>query len=276
MIGIFKDSVGRLRNGWWLLVFYLTLGALVVPATLYASSSGSSVSPALQALLAVIATWICLSFRRERLSSVVGTAASWKRDVPLGLALGALIWALAAGTVWLIGAVEWEWGQSNARAVIDALIDCVAVAVVEELLFRGFVFQRLIDGLGAWAAQILMALYFVLTHSTGISTAGELQVLAMTNIFAASLLFGTAYLRTRSLALPIALHFALNFVQGPLLGFGVSGNQAQGVWMPVLANGSEWWTGGAFGLEASIPGTAAIILALATALMWRRRAAPAA
>ncbi|QSQ23174.1 CPBP family intramembrane metalloprotease [Pyxidicoccus parkwayensis] len=271
MIGIFKNSAGRLRNGWWLLIFYFTLGVLVVPATVYASSSGRSVSLAFQALLVVIATSVCLAFRRERIASVLGTAASWKKHVPLGLASGALIWASAAGTVWLIGAVEWEWGGGNARAVIDGLLDCVAVAVVEELMFRGFPFQRLVDGVGAWAAQVLMGLYFVLTHSAGISAAGNLKVLAMANIFAASLLFGTAYLRTRSLALPISLHFALNFVQGPLLGFGVSGNETQGVWMPVLAKGFEWWTGGAFGLEASIPGTAAIILALATALLWRRR-----
>ncbi|RKG62447.1 hypothetical protein D7X30_03915 [Corallococcus sp. AB011P] len=56
MISIFKDSVGRLRNGWWILIFFFTLGALVVPATVYASSLGDSVSPSLQASLAVIAT----------------------------------------------------------------------------------------------------------------------------------------------------------------------------------------------------------------------------
>lgn len=139
-----------------------------------------------------------------------------------------------------------------------------------ELIFRGFAFQRLVEGLGAWTAQVLMAGYFVLTHSSAIAAAGELQFLATANIFIASLVFGAAYLRTRSLALPIALHFALNFVQGPLLGFGVSGSQLDSTWVPI-ASGSPWITGGVFGLEASIPGTVAMSLLLLAMLARRPR-----
>ena len=268
MINILKDDHGILRNGWWILTFYVVLGALVVPATLYASSVHAPVSPAAQAGLAAIATAICLLARRERPASVVGGAESWKVGVPAGLALGFIIWGVAAAVLWASGAVHWQWIGTTLPSLSAAVLGCLAVAAVEELVFRGFAFQRLVAGIGAWAAQVVMGAYFVLTHSAGIAAAGEVKWLAAANIFAASLLFGMAYLRTRSLAMPIALHFALNFVQGTLLGFGVSGTETTGLLQPELAQGASWWTGGGFGLEASIPGTAAVVAALILLGRW--------
>lgn len=270
MVNLLRNRQGRLRNGWWILAFYLILATLVVPATIYASSEHVVVSPAVQAVLVAVATALCLMARRERCSSVIGTAATWKDGVPAGLASGVIIWGNAATAVWATGAVRWSWADGSLVTLVDGALACLAVAVVEELVFRGFAFQRLVDGIGAWPAQVLMGGYFVLTHAAGISTAGELKWLAVANIFIASLVFGAAYLRTRSLAMPIALHFALNFVQGPLLGFGVSGTGSKGLLRPELAPGSTWWTGGAFGLEASIPGTAAIAVALVLLVMWRQ------
>jgi uncharacterized protein len=267
MISALLNRHGRLRNGWWIVVFYLALAALVVPASIYAAAARTEVTVALQAVMAAVATGICLALRRDQVISVTGSAASWRHGVPLGVGLGGLAWGTAAASIWLSGAVDWSWGENSRQALVNGALDCLAVAVVEELIFRGFAFQRLVDGVGVWTAQVLMAGYFVLTHSNAIAAAGELQLLATMNLFLASLLFGAAYLRTGSLALPIALHFALNFVQGPLLGFGVSGNHADSIWVPVTS-GSTWLTGGAFGLEASIPGTVAITLALCGMLTW--------
>ena len=151
----------------------------------------------------------------------------------------------------------------------------IGVAVVEELVFRGFVFQRLVAGIGTWPAQIAMAAYFVLTHSQGLAASGDVQPIAMLNIFLAGLMFGAAQLRTRALALTIALHFALNFTQGPLLGFGVSGNAESGLLQPNLDDAPTWWTGGSFGLEASVPGTVLILLALILLLRRAANAPPA-
>jgi len=272
MINLLKNDCGRLRSGWWILAFYLTLGALVAPATILASARGVAVSAASQAVLAALATGLCLLLRRERPSSVLGSLRSWRLGVPIGLALGIAIWAVTAAVVWASGSVDWQWIGMSRLSLGHAAAACLAVAAVEELVFRGFAFQRLVEGIGAWPAQILMAAYFVLTHSAGITTAGQVKALAVTNIFIASLLFGATYLSTRSLAIPIALHFALNFVQGPVLGFGISGTGSQGVLRPHLADGAAWWTGGPFGLEASIPGTVMVALALLAVLAWLPRA----
>lgn len=60
------------------------------------------------------------------------------------------------------------------------------------------------------------------------------QVFAMANVFTASLLFGMAFIKTGSLALPIGIHFKANFIQGTVMGFGVSGSQDHSFFKPVF------------------------------------------
>jgi uncharacterized protein len=269
MTNVLNDANGRLRNGWWMLAFYLVLGVLVVPATMYASAHGRSVDIWFQAVLAVLATGLCMWLRRGRLTDVVGRLASWWPGVLVGVLVGASIWLGTAGVLWATSELAWGVGGHRLDALFSGAWVCLSVAVAEELVFRGFPFQRLVDGVGVWPAQILMAAYFVLTHSGGLADAGDVRTMATVNIFLAGMLFGTAYLKTRSLALPIALHFTLNFVQGPLLGFGVSGTHAQSVLVVQLGHSPAWWTGGTFGLEASVPGTVAIGLALVVMTRWQ-------
>jgi membrane protease YdiL (CAAX protease family) len=52
------------------------------------------------------------------------------------------------------------------------------VAVTEELLFRGFVFQRLISGLGVWPAQFIIAAFFLPTHWSNPGMIGSTKLVA--------------------------------------------------------------------------------------------------
>lgn len=274
MIHPFLGPDRTLRNGWWILSFYLLLAAILVAVTTGMGARDASPGIPLQAMMVAAATAAVIALRRDRPRSVLGTAASWRRGVPSGLAAGFVIWGVAAAALWASADVTWRWNEAGLQALRTGFVDALAVAVAEELLFRGFPFQRLVAGIGAWPAQIAMGAYFVLTHSAGLAAAGDLQPIATANIFLASLLFGAARLRTHSLAVPVALHFALNFVQGPLLGFGVSGHLSGSLLVPSTGSAPAWWTGGAFGLEASLPGTLAIFAALVAVLAWPRPRAP--
>jgi hypothetical protein len=53
-----------------------------------------------------------------------------------------------------------------------------------------------------------------------------------------------------------------NWMQGGVLGFGVSGTKSTGLWKPVLGDAPFWLTGGQFGIEASLPGLICIVLML--------------
>jgi uncharacterized protein len=89
---------------------------------------------------------------------------------------------------------------------------------------------------------------------------GVLKTLASINIFIASIMFGIAYIKTASLAMPLGLHFMANFMQGTVFGFGVSGDKDPSLLKPVFDNVPIWLSGGNFGIEASILGLCFVIM----------------
>ena len=66
--------------------------------------------------------------------------------------------------------------------------------------------------------------------------------------------------------LAIGIHWAWNFVEGPIFGTAVSGGSGKGLIKPVIT-GPDLWTGGAFGPEA---GLVALIIGTAVGiiLLW--------
>lgn len=266
----FVGGRGRLRNGWWIAIFLAILTLMLVPALLLAQRAHRDITIAEQGLLLLAATWLCQLLRRRPLSEVVGRADSrWLAQLVLGLLLGAALMLVPALVLTISGSVTWEGGVAGVRLLGSGVLLMAAVAVAEELLFRGVLFQRLVDGLGLWPAQILIGGLFALTHLDNPGMTGAVRLWAGANIFAASILFGLAYARTRSLALPIGIHFMANVTQGVILGFGVSGTSAPALFAPRLAGSPVWWTGGAFGLEASLPGLVSVIGLTVVLLVWR-------
>jgi len=269
LINPFVKRGGRLRNGWWIALFFLVLAALLLPLLLLGRESGEPPPIWQQALVVIAASVICQALRRRPLSELTGrVSAATARDVFVGFGLGAALMLAPALLLAAIGAVRFAVSPNGALGVINVALVMAAVAVTEEFLFRGFLFQRLIDGLGPWPAQVLIAALFTLTHSDALAGAGALGYLAGANIFLASLAFGFAFIRTGGLAMPIAIHFAANVVQGGVLGFGVSGNDEHG-WLAPTLTGPDWLTGGAFGLEASAPGVICVAALAFGLYRWR-------
>ncbi len=268
---LMKNPQGELRNGWWIASFFLLLAAGLLPLLLLSHSHGFSLEPWMQALLVCVVSMLCQRWYGRPQALLFGALnRQWLQQFWLGLLLGAGLMAIPALGLTLLGQISWQWQGLSPTAFAAALLLFVGVAVTEELTFRGFMFQRLIDGVGSAAAQLLMAAYFVLNHAAALKQGDSWNYLALVNIFIASLLFGLAYLRTKSLALPIGLHLMANFTQGTVLGFGVSGSAEQGMLNPVLASGSpDWLTGGSFGLEASVPGLLAVIALCGWLWRWR-------
>jgi membrane protease YdiL (CAAX protease family) len=261
--GVNRD--GRLRNGWWVAAFLTLLGALLAPAILLSAHLGREVTIFDQVIIIALATVAIQALRRRSVFEVTGRPdLRWIAHLCLGSLLGGLLMAAPALALTLGGWVRWEVAAADPTALWCAILLMAGVAVAEELLFRGVLFQRLIAGIGLWPAQAVIGLFFVLTHLGNPGMDGATRIWAGVNIFVASILFGLAYVRTRSLALPIGLHFMANVIQGIVLGFGVSGAAEPSVLSPVRVGGMDWLTGGAFGLEASLPGLI-VVLAFAWA-----------
>jgi uncharacterized protein len=260
----FSNGAARLRSGWWIGIFFVVLAVLLLPLLLFARGRGTDVPPYQQMAVILAASSICQALLGEPPSRLLGPLDGlWPREFLLGGLGGVLMMAIPALGLGLTGVVSWRLGPDGPAALLPELLLLGAAVATEELLFRGFLFRRLLDGLGTWPAQLIIASLFVLTHSDALRSLGALGYLAGANIFLASVLFGLAYLRTRSLAMPMGLHLAANVTQGPVLGFGVSGTEGARLLIPLPSGVPYWLYGGAFGLEASVPGLVCVVALLA-------------
>ena len=261
---ILINTKGRLRNAWWVVVFFILLAAMLFPLILIAEAYTFEITFWHQVALIALTSLICQRLSGNPVTKLFGSTNRFWPDILIGFCLGGLLMLVPALILTVLGMVHWEIAGADTGKIWSAVWLMTGVVLAEELLFRGFIFQRLISGFGEWPAQIIVALLFLLTHSANLGISGPTKIFAIINIFTASLLFGMAYLRTGSLIMPIAIHFSANVMQGSILGFSVSGNEEVSILKPVVMSGNEFLTGGHFGIEASLFGLLTLLILTVT------------
>jgi membrane protease YdiL (CAAX protease family) len=277
---IFVSNQGEVRSGWKALGFVAVAFAVirvfqlaVRPILPFLRAHRDAIpEPLVLGLFVLIASWICVRLEKGRLPNLgLRLDGRWWRGAFRGAGLGMGLILLSALIVLAMGGFHWERdAAATLRGLLAGAWLYVGVALSEELLFRGYVFQRLIKGMGEWPAQILLALLFAAAHWGNPGMSGATKVWATLNIALAAVMLGLAYVKSGSLALPMGLHFGWNWAQGNLLGFGVSGTTSQpGLLHPVFHSRPEWLTGGAFGLEASLPATFVLIGCCVWMARWK-------
>jgi membrane protease YdiL (CAAX protease family) len=270
---LFLNRERAVRNGWWILAFYLVLGICLVGVS--TMSAGARPSNALQLMLVFGTTAFLQWMRRRPLGEIIGVPDGRAlRGLTLGIVGGLVLMGIPALILLIGGWVHFSVGAADGSAVLTGLLAALTVAALEELVFRGFMFRRLQDGIGLWLTLLITSAYFVLTHMDNPGMTGATKILAGLNIFIASLLFGLALIRSGGLAMPIVLHTIANFVQGSVLGFGVSGNATAGLLQPITEGSPVWLNGGHFGLEASLPGLVTVSAMTIGVYFWRGLPAP--
>jgi hypothetical protein len=161
---------------------------------------------------------------------------------------------LGAGLFCAVYAVLWTLGDASFKGIgtTDGLPLAFAISLLagfgEEMIFRGVVFRLFEEGFGTTVAVLLSGALFGALHALnpGATLASSAAIMVE-----AGVLLAAAYALTRSLWIPIALHFAWNFTEGGIFGAAVSGGKIQSLFLVPL-HGPDYLTGGAFGPEASI------------------------
>ncbi len=187
------------------------------------------------------------------------------KELTYGFVLGGgliviLILSLASLGYYKIESIHSDW-----TIIFNGLFSMGMAAFVEELFFRVIIFKLTEEFCGSWIALIASVLFFGFAH------AGNPNATLWTSIaigVEAGILLTAAFMLTRTIWFPLAMHFGWNYFQSKIFGVTTSGISKEGLILPAI-EGPEWLTGGVFGIEASVT---AVLLCLAVGLFILKKA----
>ena len=258
------------RSAWWavgrfglsVLLISLLLAALVAP---WASLSWWKVLRRCVSIAAALSLWLCIrkfegrSFRAYGLGAWRGPGGG-KRQLLFGLMLGLGTLGLMLGVGLAGGAVRFEVTPDRVRlwwTVLGFVPVAALVSVLEELVFRGVLLQRLMAcsiPLAVGLSSACYALVHLKAHELTAETARELG-----GLFLLGVVLAASYLRTRQLYLAIGLHAGL--------AYGARINKL----VIAFADPSDGWLTGTTRIVDGMVGWAALAGIGGCVLWWTRR-----
>ena len=179
---------------------------------------------------------------------------------PLGLLIGLVWFALLIGTLSVGGHYQIN-GVAFPNRWLAAVIFSLGTAIWEEVTFRGLLFRVTEQTFGTWTGVAVSAVVFGAVH--GLNPNASLAA-SIAIILESGILLAAAYFATRTLWLPIGLHFGWNFAEDFIFGVRMSGHLPRPAIVDGTLTGSSLWTGGDYGIESSVwaIGMAAILSAV--------------
>lgn len=212
----------------------------------------------LGAVLALLATYFSLRKIHTFPSPGLGlTLRGRGKDLVGGFFVAVLLYSVGFGISSLAGWIQIETFQWLWEPMLTTWVLFFLVAVYEEALLRGIVLGKLLDsGMLKLAALAISSILFSALHLFN----PHFSWLAFLNLFLAGIMLGASYVYTRNLWFPISLHWFWNWLQGPVLGYGVSGMKIDGSALTLRVSGPEMLSGGNFGFEGTLLCTVLMIM----------------
>jgi len=287
----FINEDGHLRSGWRLAIFAISFlicaqlsevillwgiaGALHRPALDVAASNwGFAAGHGAILISAALIGWACGKLLEELPFSALGCLPQhgWLRNLGIGSALGAASLLLAALLATVTRGIHFRFDTAGPRSISETVVISALVfvfaAAAEEMLFRGYPLQTLTRANLAWLGVLLTSVPFAAVH---LKNPNAVPGFTFLNTALAGLWLAVAYLRTRSLWLPLGLHWSWNWAQASLLGLPVSGIErlAPAPLLRAINSGPDWLTGGSYGIEGGAACTIALLIS--TLVIWRTK-----
>jgi len=169
------------------------------------------------------------------------------KNLIIGASIGFILQSLTILVIYLNG----SYSVISINPVSFILIPFAlmfTVAIIEEVLVRGIIFRIMEEKLGSYVSLTISSVLFGVLHLANPHS----TLISSICITTAGFLMGAAFIYSRNLWMPIALHFAWNFTQSGIFGAITSGNEKTKSLLEAKIQGQEFITGGAFGPEGSI------------------------
>tara|TARA_R110002167_G_scaffold65944_3_gene186710 strand:+ start:1102 stop:1956 length:855 start_codon:yes stop_codon:yes gene_type:complete len=169
-----------------------------------------------------------------------------EKDIVIGVFLGLIIMVIAYLGLSLFNQVIFDRLNFNFLELFYTTLIFILVAILEEVLFRGYVLKNLMLSFNKYIALFVSSILFSLMHGAN----PNISMFSLLGLFLAGMALGATYIYTRNLWYPIAFHFSWNFFQS-LLGFNVSGQDIYSIIEFTIPENNKI-NGGLFGFEGSI------------------------
>lgn len=242
---------------------FMTGSDVMVTATLYFEFIG---------IWVLMILYMYLTPKNKPILKAVGGTASGNNWLGLliGIVIGFGLNALCILAAWLHKDIVLYFDSFQPLYLILIFIAVFIQSSAEELLCRGFLYQRLMRSYGKPVVAIVVnSLFFALMHLMN----DGVTVLSLLNIFVVGILFSLMVYYMDSLWCAMAAHAAWNFTQNILFGLPNSG-----IVVPYsvfrleasTARNSFAYNVG-FGIEGTLLADAVLILACAGLYLWGRK-----
>ena len=154
----------------------------------------------------------------------------------------------------------------NFNELMISILLFTIVAIVEEVLFRGYILKNLMSSFNKYIALFFSSVLFSLIHSFN----PNIDMFSLLVLFLAGIVLGLSYIYTKNLWFPIALHLSWNLSQ-TLLGFNVSGQDTYSI-IEFQINEGNLINGGSFGFEGSyLAIIAEVLIIIGIAIYYKRK-----
>lgn len=217
-------------------------------------------------LLAVlVATMIFLRIERRPFSDIGLTFKGHLKGLWYGLLTAVMLYFIGFGLSLVLGEVEVTGFHLDSLYIIEAFFFFVLVALTEEIMMRGYILGRLLEArLNKFVSLLISSVLFAIFHLLNPNVA----FLPMLNLVLAGMLLGASFLYVRNLCFPLSLHLFWNWIQGPILGYQVSGNTLGPSLLKLRLPEENILNGGAFGFEGSLICTVLMIVFTVLIIWW--------
>lgn len=225
----------------------LVAGVDLTPGMLHQTTAQSVII----ALFGLLGTFLVLflfmkGFDKEPFVKLGFQYQNHKKDIGLGVLVGLVTMAMGFLTLVFFEQIKFASTYFSGYELALTGLLFLLVAVMEEMLLRGYILRTLMNSFHKMVALIISASLFSFMHAAN----PNVNWISFLNLFLSGIILGLPYLYTRNLWFSISLHFSWNFFQS-LFGFKVSGRDSYSlIEIDFIKNSAI--SGGEFGFEGSM------------------------
>lgn len=183
----------------------------------------------------------------------------------IGFLQGFVLFSVLVGINVARGTIRFEGaGGLHPLLLLLFLVGFMLQSYSEELMMRGFVQRLLLERFGLWIALFVPSVGFGLLHLGN----PHVSLLPIISTIFIGLAFALQTFLTGDFWMSSGLHCAWNFFMGAFYGLPVSGMAFSESAIRFSLHEDGLWTGGAYGMEASLLAT--VVIVLFTAMLFYR------